>query len=196
MISALPKSPPLMTVDEFFAWDGGGHQGKLELVDGVVRAQVPASATHSIIQGNLVALIHHHLRARNSPCRVGPEAPVVPRLQSKINARAPDVAVTCAPPSTDKVFINPILTMEVLSPSNEDETWETIRACATIPSLMEIAVVESTSVGARVFHRDSRGAWPETGENTSAGGMLRLASIDAEFAMAEVYRGTYLAGGE
>ena len=28
-------APPRMTVDEFLAWDSGGHQGKLELVDGL-----------------------------------------------------------------------------------------------------------------------------------------------------------------
>ena len=60
-------APPRMTVDEFLAWDGGGHQGKLELVDGLVRAMAPASATHAMIQGNLI-LIGNHLCRQNSLC--------------------------------------------------------------------------------------------------------------------------------
>ena len=65
-------APPRMTVDEFLAWDGGGHQGKLELVDGLVQAMAPASATHAMIQGNLILLIRNHLRRQNSLCRVAP----------------------------------------------------------------------------------------------------------------------------
>ena len=59
-MSTTLQTKPLMTLEEFFAWDGGGHQGKLELVDGVVRAMAPASATHAIIQGNLVYAIGAH----------------------------------------------------------------------------------------------------------------------------------------
>ena len=111
-MSTTLQTKPLMTLEEFFAWDGGGHQGKLELVDGVVRAMVPASATHAIIQGNLVYAIGAHLRANGSPCRVAPEAPVRPALGTRNNARAPDVAVTCAPPSPSKTFDDPVLIIE------------------------------------------------------------------------------------
>lgn len=182
-----------MTVDEFFAWDSGGHQGKLELVDGVVRAMAPASQTHVMIQGNLVYLIGAHLRARKSPCRVAPEAPVVPKLRPDMNARAPDVAVTCAPPSTATAFPDPVLIIEVLSPGNERDTWESIWACATIPSLEEIVVVESRRVGAQVFRRDANGNWPGEAEEIQAGGALRLTTIDAAFPIEYLYAGTHLA---
>jgi Uma2 family endonuclease len=45
--------PAKMTAAEFLDWDGGGHQGKLELVNGVVRAMPPASGTHALIQAKL-----------------------------------------------------------------------------------------------------------------------------------------------
>lgn len=190
---AKAKSTKPMTVDEFLAWDGGGHVGKLELVDGVVRAMSPASATHSVIQGNLVALIQNHLRKQRSPCRVAPEAPVVPRLRSRNNARAPDVAVSCAPPSRSKVFEDPILLIEVLSPGNAEDTWESVRAYGTIPTVREIVVVESESVGAILFRKDADGAWPSDGEEIAAGSVLRLDSIGLEIPLAELYRDTYLA---
>lgn len=185
--------PPRMTVEEFFAWDGGGHVGKLELVDGVVRAMAPASATHSLIQGNLVAAIHNHLRGRGSPCRVAPEAPIRPAIGNRSsNTRALDVAVTCAPPSASKTFDDPVLIIEVLSPGNVEETWESIRALAPLPTLTEIVVVGSEAVGIEIYRKDSRGAWSETPEELTDG-VIHLASIGLDLAVAEIYRGTHLA---
>ena len=129
-MTALRMIPP-MTLGEFFAWDGGEHRGKLELFEGWVRAQDPASATHSVIHTNIAAAIYGHLRASRSRCRVGTEAPVVPPMRPNKNARVPDIAVTCVPPSTSNVFDDPIHIVDVLSPSNEDETWESINALAS-----------------------------------------------------------------
>ena len=192
MANAHKKPLPLMTVEEFLAWDGGGHVGKLELVDGVVRAMAPASATHSVIQGNLAFLIGAHLRQRASKCRVGTEAPIVPPLRNRANARAPDVAVSCAPPSDSKTFDDPILIVEVMSPGNEAETWESIRALAPLRTLEEILVVESVKVEAQVFRRSAAGDWQGEPEVIGPGGTVRLTSIGLEMPMAEVYRGTHL----
>ena len=193
-MTAVPLVKPTMTLEEFFAWDGGGHQGKLELIDGIVRAMAPASATHSIIQGNLVAAIHNHLRATGSPCRVAPEAPVRPALGTRNNARAPDVAVTCAPPSTSKTFDDPVLIIEVLSPSNDNDTWESIRALASLPTLTEIVIVASERVGAEIYRKGAAGAWAADPEIIETGGTIRLTSIGLELPLAEVYRGTHLVG--
>ena len=183
---------PQMTQDEFFAWDGGGHVGKLELVDGYVRAMGVASATHSLIQNNIAFALTGHLRGTKSRCRVGTEAPVIPPLRQRLNARAPDVAVTCAPRSDSKVFEDPVLIVEVMSPSNEDDTWETIGALAALVSLKEILVVQSTSVEARVFTRDPAGAWVSEPVVTTAGGTIHLACIDLDLPIAEVYRDSHL----
>lgn len=182
-----------MTVEEFLAWDGGGHVGKLELVDGVLRGMSPASASHSIIQANIVTAITNHLRRTGRPCRAGTEAPIVPPMGKRINARAPDVAVTCSPPSSSPTFEAPILIVEVLSPRNEADTWESIRALAALTSLVEILVVQSTSMEAQVFRRDAQGAWPGEPEIVMGGRTITLTSIGLELPMAEVYRDTYLA---
>ncbi|MGH6815765.1 MAG: Uma2 family endonuclease, partial [Hyphomicrobiaceae bacterium] len=78
---------PRMTVADFLAWDGGGHQGKLELVDGEVRAMAPASATHGAIQSNLAVLIGGHLRGIGSRCRAVVEPAVTPRIKARHNLR-------------------------------------------------------------------------------------------------------------
>ncbi|MCL4765903.1 MAG: Uma2 family endonuclease [Hyphomicrobiaceae bacterium] len=182
-----------MTAEEFIAWGGDGHPGKLELVNGVVRAMSPASGTHALIQSSIAGLLRGHLKARNSPCRVGTEAPIRPRMRSDVNVRAPDVAVTCVPKSRDeKFFPDPILIVEVLSPSNERETWESIWACATIPTIQEVMVVDSERIRVVVYTKDSSGAWPEEPRLAEAGGTVRLASIDAAIAIAEIYADTNL----
>lgn len=192
MSSTATDARSLMTIDEFMAWDGGGHAGKLELIDGVVRAMAPASATHSIIQGNLVAAIHSHLRARGSRCRVAPEAPIQPAIRKQGNVRAPDVAVTCSPPSASKLFEDPVLIIEVLSPSNVDDTWESIRALAPLLTLTEIVVVASEKIEVEIFRKGEGGGWNPAPDGFQSG-MIRLASIDLELPISDVYRGTYLA---
>lgn len=193
MATPARKPPALMTVDDFLSWDGGGHVGKIELVDGVPRLMAPASATHGLMQGNVITAFNIHLRGRKSHCRAATEAPVLPPLARRINARAPDVVVTCAPISTSGVIEEPVLIVEVLSPGNEAETWESIRALAPIPSLSEILVLSSTAVEAQVFRRLADGSWQAEAERYGPGSTLRLASIDLDLPMADVYTGTHLA---
>ena len=192
MSGAEPMPQSLMTAAQFMDWDGGGHLGKLELVNGKVRAMSPASGTHSLIQANLAIMIGNHLRSKKLPCRVGTEAPVQPQIHANDNVRAPDLAITCAPPSSSKTFPDPVLIIEVMSPSNQKETWESIYACATIPSLAEIMVVDSERVRVEVYRKGDDGAWPLGGQVSEHGGTFKLSSITAEFPVSEVYAGTHL----
>lgn len=193
MSVAYPLAPRRMTAEEFLGWDGGGLTGKLELVEGEVRAMSPASGTHAVIQANLTILIGNHLRANRPSCRVGTETPIVPRIHANDNVRAPDLAVTCQPPSKDKRFPDPVLIVEVLSPSNQRETWESIRAIASVPSLTEILVVDSERVHVEILRREDDGGWPVTGQVEATTGSVHLASIGLELPLAEIYRGTHLA---
>ena len=186
------QSAQVMTVDEFLDWDGGGHVGKLELVEGHVRAQMPASDSHSTIQASVARMIGNHLRATKSRCRVGTEAPVVPPMRPKRNARAPDVVVTCAPPSTSRVYENPILIVEVMSPSNEKDTWESISTLATNLSLKEIMIVQSEAVEVQVFARADDGYWPSEPVTSGPGGSVWLTSLGLDLSVAEIYEGTLL----
>ena len=179
-----------LTVAEFLEIAAGRSVGRQELVNGQVRAMSPASSTHAVIQANLAGLIWQHLRASGRPCRVGTEAPVVPHLHANDNVRAPDLAVTCAPMTAGRIFPDPILIIEVLSPSNQPETWETIWACATIPSLKEIAVVDTERARVEVFRRDSLGNWPKHGTAVEGTGEVELASIGVKLAFDDVYAGT------
>jgi Uma2 family endonuclease len=190
-MTAVEKIEPKMTVEEFYDFDGGGHVGKIELVHGRLRMQSYASGGHATIQGNITTLIGNHLRAKRPGCRVGNEPGVIPTFDPKRNIRKPDVAVTSTLHTKgERPFPNPILIVEVLSPTNADETWESIQACATIGSVVEILVVDSESIDVQVFRRDDKGIWPTEPERVPMGGMVRLMSLDMEMPVAEIYRGT------
>lgn len=192
MTAAQQKPLPLMTGEEFLAWDGGGLRGKLELVNGEVRAMSPASATHSLIQGNITVAIGMHLRAKGSPCRVVPEAPVIPKFDSQRNIRVPDVAVTCSAISGE-VLSNPILIVEIMSPSNDRDTYESMLACATLPSVQEIVLIQSERVELTLYRRDEAGVWQSLEDAiVLTRGNLELASIEASIPIAEIYAGTHL----
>ena len=192
---SLADKPTLarMTVEQFLDSDAGGHQGKLELVHGFVRAMAPPSPTHGVVQAAIASVIREHLRDRKSPCRVGTEVGVIPIWDPKRNLRAPDVTVTCKPATRgERTFPDPLLIVQILSPSNETDTWESIQACATIPSLAEIVVVAFDAVRISVFRKRPDGVWPEQPDIVEAGGVVRLASIDASFEIDNVFAGTVL----
>ena len=192
-MSAIAQPTPRMTVEEFFAWDGGGHVGKLELVHGVVRAQTYASDGHGTIQGNVSRLIGNHLAASRPDCRVVIEGGVIPMFDPKRNVRKPDLSVTCSPNvKGSRAVPNPVLVVEVLSLTNADETWESIQACATVGSVAEILVIDSETRLVQVFTKDAKGVWPDPGQTIEADGTIRLKRLDLEMTMVDVYRGTSL----
>jgi Uma2 family endonuclease len=91
------SAPPRITVDEFLAWDGGGHEGRLELVHGAVRAVPPPRATHAVILGNLLGLLDAIVRGHGLLYRVEISALIAPHLSGLPNLRRPDLAVIDAP---------------------------------------------------------------------------------------------------
>jgi Uma2 family endonuclease len=193
MDGAETKAAPHMTADQFIDWDGGGHLGKIELVHGEVRAMTPATCSHSLIQASLAAAIGNQLRLPKSKLRVGIRAPIQPQMHANDNVRSPDIAVTCLTTKETKTFPDPVLIIEVMSPSNRQDTWDSIYAMSTIPALAEIAVVDCERVRVEVFRRDKDGAWPKGGEVFEAGGTVQLTSLAAEFPISEIYAGTHLA---
>ena len=193
-MSQAAKIPALMTVDEFIVWPGDGTGRRYELVDGVLRMQDPASDTHGTIQSNLHFLISAHLRKSRPKCRIVINPGIAPRLRAKWNYREPELGVTCTPNRAGvHMMPDPILLIEILSPSNAPNTWSNIPLYAMLPTVTEILIVDSSTVSAEVLRRLPDGAWPQASEPVAPGGLIGLASIGLEFPLGEVYRDTHLA---
>ena len=181
--------PPTMALDEFLAWDAPGG-GLWQLVDGEPRAMAPASLPHNAILGELTRLIGNHLAERGSPCVVVPTPGVIPRIRSDRNMRIPDLGVTCSEtPLEGYALPDPVLLVEILSPSNAAETWANVWTYTTIPSLREILILWSSSLRTELLRRRPDGSWPEQPETISEG-MLELESIGFQIELASVYRTT------
>src|SRR5471030_2847239 len=165
-MAAVRKHPPArMTLAEFFAWDPADTSVRSwQLIDGEPVAMAPATEAHGALQIEIGSLLRNHLLASGGRCRVISEAGIVPRVRSDRNYRIPDLGVTCAPPSAALMVAEPILLIEILSPSHEVETWANIWAYTTMPSVMEILIVSSTRVEAELLRRNVDGSWPETPE--------------------------------
>ena len=188
------KQPNLMTVAEFLTWPGDGTGRTYELVDGEVRAQDPGSDAHGTVDANLISFIHNHLKAHRPHCRVVSQGGIAPRLRANWNYRVPELAVTCIPNRADvHMTPEPLLLIEVLSPSNRRDTWSNVPLYASVPSVMEILLVESEEISAELLRRRSDGSWPEDAESFGPGSTIRLESIGLDLQMAEIYAGTHLA---
>ena len=193
-MNALAKVPVRLTMAEFLAWEPGDGR-KWELVDGEPRAMAPAQAIHSLLQAELARLIGNHLLEQGGPCRAATEAAIVPRVQANHNLRVPDLVVTCTPGDGDDGLISaPVLIAEILSPSNQAQTWSNVWAYTSIPSVQEILVLHSVGIGAEVLCRGPDGAWPADTSKVKAGDLV-LESIRFRAPLADVYRTTRLRPG-
>jgi Uma2 family endonuclease len=117
---------------------------------------------------------------------------VIPHLLSAHNVRIPDLAVTCAKLMPGQATLpDPVLLIEILSPSNQADTWSNVWAYTSIPSVQEILVLHSTRVSAELLRRAADGTWTEApvaiGDAT-----VTLSSTGFELKLADLYARTGL----
>ena len=193
MVAQPRLGPSRMTVAEFLDWEGDETDRKFELVDGEPRAMAPASGTHGTMQITIGSILRAHLRANRPGCRVAAEAGIVPRVRASANVRIPDLAITCVPnEATERALPDPVLIIEILSPSNEAETRQNVWAYASIPSVQEILLVRSTAIVAELLRRQADGDWPAQPQMIEGGADLALDSIGFRAKLGDFYEDTHL----
>ena len=125
--------------DEFLAWDDGTDT-RYELADGVVRAMAPPSNAHGTIGDNAVLTIGTALRPRR-PCRSQSQAGI--RVDHNTWWQA-DIAARCTPITPGGEIDQPVLIVEVLSPSTRThDLGEKLVDYKTLPSVAEIWMIDS-----------------------------------------------------
>ena len=187
------RKPVGMTVADFQVWQPGEHpERRWQLFDGAPVCMAPASENHGAIQSEAAYLLTAHLRERRPARRVITAPGVVPRVRSATNHRIPDLGVTCSPPSGGQVVTDPVLLVEILSPSNEALTRENVWAYSTIPSVSEILLLGSVRIEAEVLRRGRDGSWPEAPVFLGAEDELELASVGFRAPLRGFYRTTDL----
>jgi Uma2 family endonuclease len=156
----------------------------------------PASRTHGTLQNELGRLLGNHFSANALPCVVVTTPGIIPRAMAANNFRIPDLAVTCTGYAAEESALSdPILIVEILSPSNAPETWTNIWAYTSIPSVREILILHSTAIRADLLRRGPTGDWPETAAVVTEGA-LTLESVGLTLPLAALYHATRLARPE
>ena len=187
------RKPDFMTVAAFQAWEPDEHNDRRwQLVDGHPVCMAPPSENHGAIQSEAAFLFTAHLRHHRPECRVITTPGIVPRVGSTSNQRIPDLGVTCAPPSDSQVVKDPVLLIEILSPSNEALTRANVWTYTTIPSVKEILLLSSTRIEAEVLQRGPGGDWPQAPIVLGAGDDVTLVSIGLRLPILDFYRTTSL----
>ncbi len=187
--------PELMTLAEFLEWDTPPGP-PWQLIDGEPRAMAPASPIHAALQAQIGALLWNHLRAAGGRCRILTNAGIIPKVGSENNFRIPDLLVTCAPDQRGRIAVpDPILLIEILSPSNRAETWTNVWAYTTLPSVQEILVVHTDAIRVQLLRRGADGNWPDTADRIESGD-LTLASVGMSVPVTDLYAGTWLVTGD
>jgi Uma2 family endonuclease len=82
----------------------------------------------------------------------------------------------------------PLVVVEILSPSNDRDTWHNVWSYTTIPSILEILVLHMADIRADLLRREEDGTWPDNPLTLTLGDIVTLESIDFTAPIAAFYR--------
>ena len=161
-------------------------EGRWEYVNGHVRLMAGGSDDHAMISSNIGRLLGNALVPRG--CRVYVDNM---KLHTGDGMNTfPDVSVVCGDRQyylgKDHVIINPLLIVEVLSPSTRDyDQGDKFRHYQTIDSLQEYLLVEPETPAIRLYTR-REGFW-EFREIVGLESTFTLQSVEVTLALTEIY---------
>ena len=158
-----------------------------EYVDGAAYAMSGSSKAHNLIAGNLVALLHGHLRG--TPCRVfSSDVKVHSAWDWRERYYYPDVVVGCEVGDVDLYVVEqPRLIVEVLSNSTErNDRADKLQAYRRLPSLEEYVLVAQDTVRVEVYRRET--GW-DLEIYTAADTRFELQSVGLSLTAMDVYEG-------
>jgi Uma2 family endonuclease len=161
---------------------------KSEYLNGRVVAMAGASHAHALLVARLLRLIDQHLDGK--PCSVS--ASDLRIWVPEANTYAyPDLSVVCEPvqyqDSLQDVVLNPLLIVEVLSPSTEKlDRQQKFAAYRSISSFQQYVLVSQTEAWVEVYTRSQEGFWIYAG----FGGLdanVELTSIGLTVPVRDIY---------
>lgn len=160
---------------------------KHEFVNGEIYAMAGGTIEHGRLATNVAGVLFAQLRGR--PCAAY-SSDVRVRVLATGLTTYPDLSVVCGrlerDPENENTVVNPVVLVEVLSESTEGyDRGEKFAHYRRIPSMKEYVLVSQSSPRIEVFRRNENGSW--TLHIAEAGESVKLASIDCELAVDEIF---------
>jgi len=176
-----------LTPDEYLKIERAA-EFRSEYFNGRMYAMAGGSHRQAIVIANLVAALHHQLSKRG--CLVTPSDLRV-RVDPGGLYTYPDVVVVCDKPkyadNERDTLLNPLLIIEVLSPSTEayDRGFKSAQY-RTMTSLQEYALVSQTEPRIEIFRRRQEGEWVFS-ESAGLDAVCRMESVGCTLALSAIY---------
>ena len=189
-----------LTPEEYIAFERraipDAETVRSEYVKGKVIPRSSSNRAHNLITGNIAGELHTHLKGTTSSVFANEMRISIPTAQSYFY---PDVGVVCADPRfEDDVFdtlLNPIVIVEVLSPSTEAyDRGEKFGHYRQLASLQEYVLVAQDKILIEHYRRqEKQSTAPFTGKDwiftdfQDIAENLPLTSIQCELSLREIY---------
>ena len=183
--------PRQYTIEEYLAMEAQAQE-KHEYYNGKVVRMSGGIDLHNEIAANIIAALKAVLKKKK-------EAYKLYTSDMKIQIEAfqhfvyPDAVVICKRPQFYKdrrdVIINPLLIVEVLSPTTEEyDRGMKFYKYRTLSSFHEYLLLRQDAVAATTFYREAEDLW-RTSDIQGMSAHIHLRSIDADISLLEVYDG-------
>lgn len=172
-----------ITPEEYLAGEEQAET-KSEFIGGEIIAMAGASLTHVRLNSNCV--IRLGIQLDGKPCEVFSQDLRV-RMNDEGDYCYPDVGVACEPEMEDSNLLNPVVIIEILSPSTElkDRTIK-FEALRRNTSLMDYILVSQTRVYIDHYHRQDDNSWNLKSLETREDELI-LESIGCRLKVSEIY---------
>jgi Uma2 family endonuclease len=183
-----------VTLDDFIV-AAEATDDRLEFVGGQIVSMSGASLEHGLITENVAHALRN--RVRTAGCRVLSQGTLVAANDSD-DLFLPDVLVFCGDAQRRRmrgtdVLQNPVLLVEVLSPSTADydhgRKWESYRGIA---SLQHYLLVSQDKARVEQYTRHGEHFWHYT-ETLGLEAAVSLEALNVSLALAEIYEGVFTA---
>lgn len=185
-----PAEKLKVTYAEYLAQEEASET-KHEYLDGQIYDMAGGTPDHALLCLNVGGELRAQLRDR--PCRAY-SADLRVRIQATDLTTYPDVSVVCGKlqvaPEDKNAIVNPIVLVEVLSPSTEGyDRGQKFAHYRRISTLREYVLVAHEAKRIEIFRRDDQGAWAL--HEVRDTGSIDLTSIGCSLSIEEVYRGAF-----
>ncbi len=188
---AAPTAPTYLTPEEYIALERKALPGaeiiRNEYLNGELIAMAGASRAHNLMTINISSALHARLRGSGCETYANEMRVSTPLTTSYFY---PDVVVVCEEPRFEDngfdTLINPIVIVEVLSPTTEGyDRGEKFAHYRQLPSLQEYVLVAQEQIHVEHYRREEK-QWIFT-DFQRREEILPLMSIQCELPLREIY---------